>query len=49
LPNLSLKLRDLLDKNIIAIMNPVDRKGRIYLLASDGEEILKKIKEMEEN
>jgi len=47
LPNISLKLRDLLDSGLVECVNPSDRKGRIYKLTRKGEDVCKKLKEME--
>jgi len=46
LPNVSLKLSDLVKKGFITCVNPKDRKGRIYTLTDKGKKVLKKSNEM---
>jgi len=47
LPNISLKLNDLVKRGLVKCINPDDTKGRIYLLTQEGKEVVEKIKEME--
>ena len=47
LPNVSLKLKDMVDRGLIECINPESLKGRIYTLTEKGKETLEKIKEME--
>jgi len=47
LPNVSSKLNDLQSQGLIECINPGEKKGRIYRITEDGENILKAIEEME--
>jgi len=47
LPNISLKLSDFIEMELVECINPKDVKGKIYRLTDKGKEVVKKIKEME--
>lgn len=46
-PNISHKLKDMQDNDLVECVNPESRKGRIYRLTTSGAKALKKLKEME--
>jgi len=47
LPNVSLKLGDLVRRGLVECLNPRESKGRIYRLTERGERVLRMIKRME--
>ena len=47
LPNISLKLGDLVRRGLVECLNPRKSKGRIYRLTERGERVLRMIKRME--
>jgi len=47
--NVSTKIGQLREKELVECINPDDRKWRFYQLTAHGEEILKKIDEIEQS